>query len=296
MDPISRVLDNLPLPEFTTSTARQEFGIKVTVHILKDWHVASHIQRIRKRHHIEPPEDQEGLAYNLEQFPPDQFLRSSRRIARQYWDHNFLRGLFAKTEATLPAGLLQLLGAPIRLMVRRWVLRTFARVFALEDIIETSARMIARFIVADLQEIPAPVCFPASAVRVYDLGEDTPLLAALILPHAWLPSVFQQIRQVHRAHFVEGERDTIPTDFVETTWLRYAGERLADDPDYQRAPWQTLAQLSFDLDPARRPPDGASAAEYERLLNLRADSIEHNFPNYEARLPRLLPYKKNGDS
>lgn len=288
-------IPDLPLPHATTTTARPEFGMTSSTHLLADWKVQDFVKRTRQRHGIVPPEDAFGRDSNLAEHPPESFMPACRRVARTYWHRVFVRPLMAEWESSVAPWWLRLFAWFPLVLLRRYALRQMVLCFAIEEVVETSAYVIARHIVAGLYEVPAPINFPASAARVYEIGGDTPVLFAVILPYAHIDRALDQARMVYRDAFVPGKRQTFLTDFAQTAWLRFAGRQLAGDPDYDRAPWQYLSDLSSELSNSPPPPGAPPELPFPDPVAKSADTIRHNFDHFEAAKPNLWFYRKPND-
>lgn len=290
------LLHDLPLPHFATTTARPEFGLSTSIHLLEDWKVQRYLQRTRSRFGIVPPEDAYGCRANLEEHPPEQFLATSRRVAEDYWNRVFVRPLMDEWQALLaPLWLRFAAWLPLALL-RRYTIRQVVAVFALDEVIDTSAYVIARHIVTGLYEIPIPIAIPASAAHVYEIDEDIPILIAIVFPHAHIDRALDQARSAYRDAFVAGQRQTFPSDFAETAWLRFCDRQLKADTDYARAPFQYLSDLSAELTLSPPPAPGSCHFNLPAPTAKSPDTIRHNFAHFDAAKPRLWFYRKANDS
>lgn len=285
-------LPELPIQSFDTATLHNAVGVIVSISILRDKRVQKFVRKTRQHHGIEPPEDRKQKDERLAEFPPEQFLSRTRDVMTAHLQRDLIGDIMRDFTSETPPLWIRLLKLFPFSLLRPYFMKLVAQFLCLDEIIETGAQMLARYIVTGLYEVPAPTAFPASAVRLVDVDEESGVIVAVILPFANLDAVQKQIRDLYTAAFVPGQRDGTGPRFLETAWLRFCEQQLKDDADFRRSPDQYLGAIAIEIDPEIAEPDALDVKSYDALVRARADTVRHNIDNFPHARQRFLTYRK----
>ena len=254
------------------------YGHMMAVHLLEDKEVSRFVYDGRKKRGIVPPDSRKQVGFNLADYHLDDLVAEARPVAREYWER------FLGSEPYFVW--MQRVFGVVRLLARRWGKVDFRgldawHILEMERLVETSAQVIGRFILADLLEVPQPINLGISAVRRIEWPGNPPMLVALIMPGGDLEDLIVELkRQFEEVTAESGTR--LPAKAKETIWLRFCGRMLARRHKIgKRNKNQTLAKLALRIWPDRGLGDDEISEEYPERVRLLADTIRQNIKHFE---------------
>jgi len=261
--------------------APEHVGLFLSVGLLKDEKVREFIAQVREREGIYSPVDREELEQNLKDYPPDGFIEEATPVAEEAFE----RGVFEDALEGIDPDVLAAQMPADALAYMEQLGEMFEEFFQVDSVIPTSARIIARHIVAGPLEVPEPLSMSGSAVGKLSLGDGESMLIALITPFADIEVVAEEIKDAFRKHYGRGERSRWPGKFEETLWLRHCAFEFALDPD-EAATYRLLAETALEVWPELRPQARGDSEEWKAAVERHMERIRKNNKAFEERKER----------
>lgn len=255
----------------------------IVIGFLENDRIVSFVQRVRAREGIVPPESPRELKYNLRRHPPDQFLSAARLRVKRVLACDQHLWCFLLGGAILPSDASPQ-GKP---KIRRALQELFLQASGLQSLIPQLARVVARYIVAGLLEVPkVSVSIAGVVYTVHTTGE--PMVVAIATAGTDLDDLIRLLRKQWRAEFLPRRRDRAPDTLTQGLWLRHCKRVLERDRDDEGTSYRRLAELSFAIWPQTRPHGEPLEPHYERALQARAEQIRKSMEAVEGWKKTIL--------
>ena len=193
------------------------YGHMISVAVLEDEKVGEFVWDVRKRRGINPPTSRVQAKQNLKLFRWQDFVAEARPVAREFWE----RTVGQDPDFLWRQRLVRSIG-----WVSQKVLRVDYRgldvwhILGVEGWIETSARVIAKFIVVDVMQVAEPVNVPMSGRARIQVGDKAPLSYAYALPGSEPEDLSLEVKRQQAEREAESGWK-LPTQAKETVWMRF---------------------------------------------------------------------------
>ena len=156
------------------------------IHLLERADVVRFVEEVRQRDGIISPTNRDALAYNRRRFPVERYIKEALPLARAYWEREVRED---RTLGWVESSYRTASGVMRRLLGVRLPGVNFCEILRVEKLAESSARIIGRFVVADLLEVPQPINMPLGAVLRFPLDNSADVVVAVVAPGATVEDV-----------------------------------------------------------------------------------------------------------
>ncbi len=275
--PISEAPLSLPLSPVKRPKTRPGMIDALTAGFLDEPRIVSFVERVRAREGITPPETRGDLKHNLRTFRPDDYLPAARRRVERVLLSD--RDLLPQPPASNLPSLQEL---PPGLLAQAVALGNFvADASGLEPLLDRLSRVVARYIVVGLLEVPQVSVDTGGAVFT-DFSSGEPIVIAMATAATDLADIVRLFRKQWREQFLTRQRDRAPDTLTQGLWLRHCRRVLEREADPEGWSYRRLAELSFHIWPKTRPRGKELDPAYERALDKRAEQIRKSMEAVDA--------------
>lgn len=277
----------MEFPFFDPAGAPNQLGYFLTIGFLSRPSIKQFVSEIRAREGIKPPVDEETLEWNLAHHPPEQFEEEAFEHVRDVW-FEMVAFLNAHQQASSPFGEqeMQIIRAMGALDDDAAMPRLILDLAQPEQQARRVARAVAEFIVCDLLRIPEPVLpFAIDGVRVVASGEDA-VVTATATPFTRLDDLIADFRAKCREVFGSNKRRKLP-DLAEKLWFNFARSVYKERGETEGRMDRRLAELSFTINPEKRPAFDVASPDYEEIEEREAVRIRAMLSDLPATVERL---------
>ncbi len=243
------------------------------------------VESIRDREDIVPAETLDGLRYNLEHHPPENFEAEACDFAFRTLTEDLdqdspgLPDFLSQPSPPPPTGPQDTIPS---------IIEALRPALDFDNFPIAVGRALSRHIVTGFLEVPAPIPMIFGGVCVSDIDGEL-MVIAVASAATDLDTLLTEFRDTCKETFDLPQRRRGPDLITETGWLD-ACDRILRLSDHARHNIHMhLADISYELGFRPRPDFDTVSPEYEAALRTDADTIRKNLQNYRDWLRRTIP-------